>query len=694
MNLVIVESPSKSKTLESYLGKGYTVAASMGHIRDLPKSKLGVDVENNFAEIYEIPPSKKKTISSLKKLVKEADTIYLATDPDREGEAISWHLQEILKDLSKSKRRPIGNSAKKDSSRFKRVVFHEITKGAVLSAFEHPRDIDIHLVDAQRARRILDRLVGYKLSPLLWKKIRYGLSAGRVQSVAVRFVVERQKEIDAFKSAKFYEIEVSLKNPPDQLSFNAQLTHINGETIYVRKKYPLFAGDYATSQTSIDTEEKSSLIKKDLIKSVYKIDAIDEKEYQKAPKPPFTTSSMQQEASWRLGFSPKKTMSCAQKLYEKGLITYMRTDSTNLSNQSLDAIRALIVQGYGKDYLPENPKFYKTKVKVAQEAHEAIRPTDVKKTVSNIKSLKIADPDQRLYEMIWQRTVSCQMSSAVYSGITIKVLADSGRDQYFLNIKDSAVKFPGWQAVYKKSQSLSLEPSYAEKFKKLSVSQQLEFLSTTVIEKQTAAPPYYNEASLIKELEKFGIGRPSTYAPIMSTIQDRGYVQKAEGKLKPTDSGTAVTKLLVENFSEIMDVNFTAKMEDDLDEIAIAKKNLVSVINDFYVPFDKLLNEKQDSINKANYTVLETLDEKCPKCKNPLIVKLGKYGRFISCSNYPKCEYLRSIVETVGIKCPKCKSGDLIVRRTKKGKTFYGCSNYPKCDFAVWKLEELKKAED
>ena len=679
--LVIVESPSKSKTLEKYLGKEYKVAASMGHIRDLPKSKLGVDTENNFAETYEISPSKKKTISALKKLVKEAKTVFLATDPDREGEAISWHLSQVLEGPAHI---PLP---------FLRVSFHEITKDAVLSAFENPRELDMHLVNAQRARRILDRLVGYKLSPLLWKKIRYGLSAGRVQSPAVRFVVERQNEIDTFKSEKFYEVitGVSLKRDTPGLVLTAKLTHIDNVPIYGNKKYKLFAGEYTTSGTTLSNKDQVGVITSDLEKSSYKIASIDKKEYQKAPKPPFATSSLQQEASWRLGFSPKKTMSCAQKLYEAGLITYMRTDSVNLSVTAIDAIRALIAKKYGKDYLPSNPRFYKTKVKVAQEAHEAIRPTNVQVTKDSIKSAKILADELKLYEVIWQRTVVCQMSNVVYSSVNVGITASLDITNYTLYAKDSVVKFPGWLVCYsggKAGKSFSAAES-SPVFGLLAVGQIINFVSLNVLDKQTPPPPYYNEASLIKELEEFGIGRPSTYAPIMSTIQERGYVQKIEGKLKPTDAGIVVTKLLTDNFSDIVDVNFTANMEDELDDIALAKKNILSVINDFYIPFEALLNKKHTDIDKSNYTILETLDEKCPKCYSPLVVKLGRFGRFISCGAYPKCEYLRSIVETVGIKCPKCKEGDVIVRRTKKGKIFYGCGNYPKCDFAVWKLSDI-----
>jgi len=679
--LVIVESPSKSKTLEKYLGKEYKVAASMGHIRDLPKSKLGVDTENNFAETYEISPSKKKTISALKKLVKEAKTVFLATDPDREGEAISWHLSQVLEGPAHI---PLP---------FLRVSFHEITKDAVLSAFENPRELDMHLVNAQRARRILDRLVGYKLSPLLWKKIRYGLSAGSVQSPAVRFVVERQNEIDTFKSEKFYEVitGVSLKRDTPGLVLTAKLTHIDNVPIYGNKKYKLFAGEYTTSGTTLSNKDQVGVITSDLEKSSYKIASIDKKEYQKAPKPPFATSSLQQEASWRLGFSPKKTMSCAQKLYEAGLITYMRTDSVNLSVTAIDAIRALIAKKYGKDYLPSNPRFYKTKVKVAQEAHEAIRPTNVQVTKDSIKSAKILADELKLYEVIWQRTVVCQMSNVVYSSVNVGITASLDITNYTLYAKDSVVKFPGWLVCYsggKAGKSFSAAES-SPVFGLLAVGQIINFVSLNVLDKQTPPPPYYNEASLIKELEKFGIGRPSTYAPIMSTIQERGYVQKIEGKLKPTDAGIVVTKLLTDNFSDIVDVNFTANMEDELDDIALAKKNILSVINDFYIPFEALLNKKHTDIDKSNYTILETLDEKCPKCHSPLVVKLGRFGRFISCGAYPKCEYLRSIVETVGIKCPKCKEGDVIVRRTKKGKIFYGCGNYPKCDFAVWKLSDI-----
>ena len=696
MNLVIVESPSKSKTIEKYLGEGYKVVSSMGHIRDLPKSKLGVDTDKNFEELYEISVSKKKVVSELKRLAKEASKIYLATDPDREGEAISWHIAQVLEEPAKSKV-------------FQRVVFHEITKDAVLEAFKNPRQIDINLVSAQRARRILDRLVGYKLSPLLWKKIRYGLSAGRVQSVAVRFVVEREGEIENFKSESYSEIIVVLKSEsvinrpssihPSDIShptsnfIEAKLTHIANKPIYVNKKYNLFSGEYTTSATTLSSKEQVSIIVSDLEKSSYNVSSIDRKEYQKSPKPPFTTSSLQQEASWRLGYSPKRTMSIAQKLYEYGLITYMRTDSTNLSSQAIDSIRNLISQKYGKEYLPDTAKFYKTKIKVAQEAHEAIRPTNVLSNLSSPVINKLKSEEQKLYEIIWQRVISCQMTSAIYDTVNIKINAskDSNSTQYVLQSKDSVLKFPGWMILYNAPKNgRNGQHLDSGKFKIGSI---LSFISLNVLDKQTPPPPYYNEASLIKELEKFGIGRPSTYAPIMSTIQDRGYVQKQEGKLKATDVGKVVTRLLNDSFKQIMDVNFTAGIEESLDGIANGEKERASVIKDFYVPFEKLLLEKTNNLKKSNYTTLKNLDEKCPKCGSNLIVKLGKYGKFISCGTYPKCDYLRNIIESTGIKCPKCKDGDVIVRRTKKGKIFYGCSNYPKCAFAVWKLEDIKKSE-
>jgi len=674
--LVIVESPSKSKTLEKYLGKEYKVAASMGHIRDLPKSKLGVDTENNFAETYEISPSKKKTISALKKLVKEAKTVFLATDPDREGEAISWHLSQVLEGPAHI---PLP---------FLRVSFHEITKDAVLSAFENPRELDMHLVNAQRARRILDRLVGYKLSPLLWKKIRYGLSAGRVQSPAVRFVVERQNEIDTFKSEKFYEVitGVSLKRDTPGLVLTAKLTHIDNVPIYGNKKYKLFAGEYTTSGTTLSNKDQVGVITSDLEKSSYKIASIDKKEYQKAPKPPFATSSLQQEASWRLGFSPKKTMSCAQKLYEAGLITYMRTDSVNLSVTAIDAIRALIAKKYGKDYLPSNPRFYKTKVKVAQEAHEAIRPTNVQVTKDSIKSAKILADELKLYEVIWQRTVVCQMSNVVYSSVNVGITASLDITNYTLYAKDSVVKFPGWLVCYsggKAGKSFSAAES-SPVFGLLAVGQIINFVSLNVLDKQTPPPPYYNEASLIKELEKFGIGRPSTYAPIMSTIESRGYVAKDPQKhFLPSEIGEKVVDLLAENFPAIVDINFTAMMENNLDDIAENKKNWVSVIREFYVPFEKNLKEKYESVEKQNLT--EPTKEVCEKCGKPMIIRFGRFGKFIACSGFPECKTTKELPpEKINIVCPLCKEGQIVVRKTRRGRIFYGCANWPKCTFATW----------
>ncbi len=719
MILVIVESPSKSRTIGKYLGKGYTVVASMGHIRDLPKSKLGVDVENDYKEEYEVPASKKKVISELKKLAKGAEAIYLATDEDREGEAISWHIAEVLKELPKSKLKaqmskevleeraagPAGTppasayadkcagrsapatrkaaSLGSDTPVFRRVAFHEITKEAVLKAFEEPREVDLNLVDAQRARRILDRLVGYKLSPLLWKKVRYGLSAGRVQSVAVRFVVEREKEIRNFKGERYFEVEVILKRNDAEIL--AKLTKINNKSIYVPKKYALFSGDYKTNKTILDKEDILDRTVEDLRRAQYKVLDVSKKELQRQPKPPFTTSSMQQDASTRLGFSPKVTMVIAQKLYEQGLITYMRTDSTNLSSQVLDAVRGYISKNYSGN-LPESPRIYKTKVKVAQEAHEAIRPTNVSYDPLSPIINKLKPNEKRLYELIWRRAVASQMKSAMYDTINVKIDADGA---YLLEISDTMIKFLGFLEVYNGDRDVS--KSHNVDVNSLNVGDVLSYMALHTIERQTTPPPSYNEASLIKELEKFGIGRPSTYAPTMTIIQSRGYIQNAGGRLKPTDVAFVVNDLLVGNFEQIVDVNFTAGLESELDAIANGDKKLVPVIRDFYIPFEENLEGKQNSLNRSDYTVIESLEEKCPDCGAYLVVKLGRYGKFVSCSNFPKCKYLRPIIEATGLKCPKCKDGDVVVRRTKRGKVFYGCSNYPKCDFAVWKLEEVKE---
>ena len=698
-SLVIVESPTKTKTLKKYLGGDFEVMASSGHIKDLPKSSLGVAVETDFEPQYEVSPKKTKVVRELKAAAKKADQVYLATDPDREGEAIAQHVYEVLSSSSSAKGGP----------EFKRVVFNEITKEAVKAAFEKPRKVDLDLVDAQKARRVLDRLVGYKLSPLLWKKIRYGLSAGRVQSVAVRLIVEREREREAFKPDEYWTIEAELKK---KQTFLALLIKKDDKKLEIKNK------------------EQADIILKDLKKADYVVKEIETKEKKRYPAPPFTTSTLQQTAFNAFGFSSKRTMRTAQALYEQGLITYHRTDSTNMASSALSQIRVLIAKEFGEKYLPESPKFYKTKAKVAQEAHEAVRVTN-----PSVKNAGTGDMT-KLYELIWKRTVGCQMNPAIFDQQTVDISAKN----YLFRATGQVLKFDGFLKVYSGSLSDKDTP-----LPELSEGEELDLAKLTPTQHFTQPPARYTEATLIKELEKHGIGRPSTYAPTITTIQSRGYVSKDGRALKPEDVGTVVNDLLVEHFPEIVDLKFTAGMEDDLDEIADGKKKWVPIIKEFYKPFEKKLETKTEELKKADFTTLEKTKEKCPECKKPLIVKLGKYGKFLSCSGFPKCKYGRpyedkdadgepdkadksqlkgvcpdckgelilkegrfgkfiacskypeckftkNYLDKIGMKCPDCKDGEVIVKKSKRGKVFYGCSNYPKCKFASWKDPQKKSA--
>ncbi len=710
-NLVIVESPTKTKTLEKYLGSEYSVAATKGHIKDLPKKDLGVDVENNYQPNYSVVPRQKKTVGSLKKTASGFDTVYLATDPDREGEAIAEHTYEILSEADK----------KLD---FKRVRFHEITKSAVKKAFSNPGEIDQNLVSAQKARRVLDRLVGYKLSPLLWKKIRYGLSAGRVQSVALRLLVEREKEREKFKTKKYWTISADLEAKSAKENIEAELVEVKGENIHKKEKIDLFAGSYNPSSTTITSSEKAEKIVSDLKKEDYEITDVEKKETTRSPRPPFITASMQRAASSIYGFSGRRTMRAAQSLYEQGLITYHRTDSTYVAKKAIDAARKLVDSEYGKKYLPEKPRYYKTKSKGAQEAHEAIRPTDVTKKTALEKLDKDA---KKLYKLIWQRTVASQMNNAIFESTTMTITAG----EFTLEAKGSILVFDGYLKVTGTSREDKLLPD-------LSAGEKLEAEKVTAEENETSPPPRYTEAGLIRDLEKFGIGRPSTYAPTIDTIVRRSYVSRDGNYLIPGDTGFVVIKLLVDHFPQIVDLDFTAEMEDDLDNVAEGSVDWVEIIDEFYKPFIKKLEKKKDEIKKEDYIVLEETDEKCPECGNDLVVKLGKYGKFLSCSNfpdceyarpyddkdndgepddydhsqlegecpkcggelvlkegrfgkfvacanYPECKYTRNYLDKIGMKCPECKEGEVIEKKTRKGKTFWGCSRYPDCEWASWK---------
>lgn len=654
MDLIIVESPTKAKTLSRFLGGDkYRVEATMGHVRDLPETKIGIRVDKDFEPEYVVSAKKKETIDKLKKAAQKAEKIYLATDPDREGEAIAWHMASLLN----SKQRP------------SRITFHEITQKAINEALSKPGEINMNLVEAQTARRILDRLVGYKLSPLLWQKIRKGLSAGRVQSVAVRLIVEREKEIERFVPFEYWEISALLQKfvggeLPDAPKFLAKLVKRNGEKVEIGNK------------------EQATEIVDELQKSGYEIYAVDKKETKRNPYPPFTTSTLQQAGANRLGWSSKKTMSIAQGLYEQGLITYHRTDSTNLAIEAVDKTRDFIIKNFGGEYLPEKPIFYKTKSKSAQEAHEAIRPTDVQ-TKSGEE--KVIGDEGKLYDLIWKRFVACQMNPAVIEATTVTTQAAGDKNIYLLETRGATEKFDGWRKVYGKVEETDESGEKIEKLPEVSVGDELKMLEINPEQKFTQPPPRFNEASLIKTLEELGIGRPSTYAPTISTIQDRNYVEKQERVFVPTALGVAVTEFLMEYFSDILDYQFTAKMEDDLDEIANGQKKRVPILSEFYTPFA----EKLEGVKRVAQRVpveVEATGESCPLCKEgSVIIRIGKFGKFLACSRFPDCRYRAPFVKTLeGFKCPKC-GGDVVYKKTKKGKGFYGCANYPKCDFASWR---------
>ena len=648
MYLILVESPVKSKTISKFLGKNYQVLATMGHIRDLPKSELGIDVEKRFEPKYIIPLKAKKTAALLKKESQKAEIIILASDEDREGEAIAYHLAQVL-NLNGEKP-------------YQRIVFHEITKQAIKEALKNPRKIDMGLVDAQQTRRILDRLVGYKLSPFLWKKVVKGLSAGRVQSVAVRLVCDREKEIENFTPQEYWSIEAELQSRETdaKTEFKALLVKKDGKVI---------------PKLGIKTKNEGEKIIKDLKGAEYKISNIEKKEVKRNPLPPFTTSTLQQEAWKKFHWPAKFTMRNAQGLYEKGHITYHRTDSLNLSEMSLFSAKKFIIENFGKNYWTGFLRKYKTKAKGAQEAHEAIRPTYPNKEPDKLKlKIKLEDNQFRLYDLIWRRFMASQMSQASFDSTTIDISAK----EYIFRTTGQILKFDGFLKIY----SIKYEETELPSVKKNEI---LELLKLIPFQHFTQPPGRYTEATLIKILEENGIGRPSTYAPIISTIQIRNYVQKNENKkFQPTEIGTVVNDLLVEHFARIVSLKFTAEMEKDLDEIAEGKKERVKILKEFYEPFAKNLEQKYKEISKQ--TIAEQKTEKtCPKCGAFLIIKLGRFGKFYACSNFPKCRHTAPLERpSLGIKCPKCGNGDIVEKRTKKGKIFYACNQYPKCDFALW----------
>jgi len=682
MKLILVESPTKSNTLQKILGGNYKVLASYGHVRDLPEKSLGVDLEHNFEPKYVILPKAKKRVAELNSETKKATEVILATDEDREGEAIAWHLVQAL-NLNKLK-----NQKSKVKS-FERIVFHEITENAIKEALKNPRDINMKLVDAQQARRILDRLVGYKLSPFLWKKVAKGLSAGRVQSVAVRLVAEREKEILNFKPEEHWTITARLKThrlnnavgQTDENKFEAQLVKI---------------GEKKLEKFSITNKEAADEIVSGLDGAAWQVLKIEKKEVRRRPLPPFTTSTLQQTAWAWFGFGAKQTMLLAQQLYETGLITYMRTDSFNLSKESIAAAFEKIKKDFGNDYLATTPRIYKIKSKTAQEAHEAIRPTEPNRDPKTLKE-KLMPQQYKLYDLIWRRFIAGQMSNAIFEATGVDVLAANYKLQTancIFRATGNVLRFDGFLKVYPQKLTETSLPVLKEK-------EDLELKELMPAQHFTEPPPRYNEASLIKTLEEYGIGRPSTYAPTMATIQTRRYVIKDEQKrLKPTDIGTLVNDILVEHFPEVVDIKFTARMEEDLDKIAGGGKEWRPVIKEFWEPFKKNLDKKSSELSKEKIA-MEKTELKCPECGKDLVIRMSRYGKFYACSGFPKCKYTAPLEpkekpEDLG-HCHKCETGQIVKRHTKKGRAFWGCSNWPKCDWATWenpKKNELKEIDD
>jgi DNA topoisomerase-1 len=661
--LVIVESPAKARTLNKILGRSYSVKASLGHVRDLPRASLGVDIDKGFLPKYVIPAAKKKIVGEIQKAASKASSIYLATDPDREGEAISWHLVQAAK-------------LDKDKIPIQRVVFHEITKDAVQEAFQNPHSIDMNLVNAQQARRILDRLVGYKLSPLLWRKVQRGLSAGRVQSVAVRIIVDREREIQDFIPHEYWIMEVEL----------APL-----EEKEARFKARLFALADGT-KLDIGNKDEAERVTADLEEAEYAVRAVVTKQVARQPAPPFITSTLQQEAWQKMHFTAKRTMAIAQQLYEGlplgkegsvGLITYMRTDSTHVAASAISEAREFIGEKYGAKFLPPKPRSFARKAKFAQEAHEAIRPTKIYRQPEQLKPF--LDPAQlKLYELIWKRMVASQMSATLYDTTNVEIEASNAEKQpqgYLLKASSSVVKFPGFMVVYSESRDEDERGESFVSLPKLRIGDKLIYLGTFPEQCFTQPPPRYTEATLIKALEQKGIGRPSTYAPILSTIQERDYVNKADGKFHPTELGIMVNKILTAHFPKIVDPGFTARMEEQLDEIAQGKHEWIAALQEFYPPFQDMLDKAWINLEKVSMT--QASEETCPKCGRPMVIKVGRFGKFLACSGYPDCKTAMPYIVKTGVSCPQC-GGELVKRISKKKKkVFYGCSKFPKCQFTV-----------
>jgi len=711
--LVIVESPAKAKTIEKFLGPGYRVLASFGHVRALPSKQGSVDIDQDFEPKYAVLPESKKHIDAIKSALKSADELLLATDPDREGEAISWHLLAAL-----------GLGGKKQSVPVRRVVFHEITKGAITEAVENPRDIALDLVNAQQARSVLDYLVGFNLSPFLWKKIRYGLSAGRVQSVALRLVCEREKEIQAFREQEYWTVGARLATGGPQL-FTANLIEAGGKKL---------------GKFDIPDQAAADGLVQALARSAYRVARVTKSERKRQPSPPFTTSTLQQEASRKLGFSAKKTMSTAQKLYEGidvgegtvGLITYMRTDSVVLSAQALEESRQVITALYGKEYALAKPRLFKNKSKNAQEAHEAIRPTYIAKTPAELKKYLTSDLF-KLYELIWKRTVACQMAEALLDQTSVDISAGAG---YTFRAAGTVIRFPGFMKLYIEG----IDDDGEEKEGTLPPLTEGETLTLQELLPEqhfTQPPPRYTEATLVKTLEEYGIGRPSTYASIMNTLVERKYCRLDKKRFFPEDVGMVVSDLLTTHFTRYVDYNFTAGLEEELDQISRGEKQWKPLMHEFWSPFSSLLKQKEGEVSKSDLTT-EALEEKCPecgeqlavklgrrgrfiactgykdgcrytrpldqdgqepvepevseekcdKCGEPMLIKDGRYGKYLACSGYPACKNIQPLVKPkgTGVVCPECKEGELTEKKSRYGKMFYSCNRYPQCKFALWDL--------
>lgn len=649
--LVIVESPSKAKTIEKYLGKKYKVVASMGHVRDLPKSQMGIEVKNNFTPKYITIRGKGPVLKDLKSAAKKAKKVYLAADPDREGEAIAWHL---------------ANTLNVDVESDCRVVFNEITKDAIKESFKHPRAINMDLVDAQQARRILDRLVGYNISPLLWKKVKKGLSAGRVQSVAVRLIIEREREIQSFEPEEFWTIKTEFVKGKD--TFEASFYGVDGEKVQL------------TNETQVNE------IIEQLKDNAFSVENVTRKERKRNPALPFTTSSLQQEAARKLNMRAKKTMMLAQQLYEGidlgkqgtvGLITYMRTDSTRISETAQTEARTYITEAYGTEYIGAEKK-KETKKSNAQDAHEAIRPTSVMRKPEELKSFLSRD-QLRLYKLIWERFVASQMASAIMDTVTARLINNNVQ----FRASGSVVKFPGFMKVYVESKDDGAE----EKDKMLPPLEVGETVFSKDLEPKqhfTQPPPRYTEARLVRTLEELGIGRPSTYVPTLETIQKRGYVGLDNKRFVPTELGEIVIELILEFFPEIINIEFTANMEQSLDEVEEGNANWVKIVDDFYVGFEPRLEKAEKEMREVEIKD-EPAGEDCELCNHPMVFKMGKYGKFMACSNFPDCRNTKPIVKEIGVTCPKCDKGQIIERRSnKKKRLFYGCGTYPECDFVSW----------